>query len=206
MQVPSGRWGEILGRELTAKLSKSDVFHALPERQALYIWKRDLRVPAAIQSSPTALADWVRAEISRPYGSVDHIRISHFASLSRFTIGGGEPTEAKIQALQRLCHFPAGRRLIVQLFAEINRITPALYVGEAESLPSRVWEHLTGQSDFSRRLTDQMDLDWDRLVLHYFVLPKIPKPERRDSAKEMRTLLEYVATRLAIGTSVSRIG
>lgn len=202
----SGSWREVLGRELVAKPTRRHVFASLPEEPAVYLWKRNLSVPSSAKGSPRVLFEWVRSEVARPYGLVSNLQVSHFASVGEFRLGGGDLTDEKLATLERLCASTLGRNVLVRLFDGMNDVTPALYVGEAELLPQRVWEHLDGQSDFSQRLAQHLNLDWERLVLRYFVLPPATAEEQRRTAKELRTLVEFVTTKLALGTSVSRIG
>lgn len=206
MHGAASAWAEVLGRELTAKPSRRHVFAMLPEQPAIYIWKRNLRIPSSVRRSPRGLFEWVTAEVNRPYGLIANIQVSHFASLSAFQLGGGGLTDDKVRTLERLCATPLGQKILVRLFEGMNEATPALYVGEAEVLPVRIWEHLEGQSDFGTRLVADLELDWDQLVLRYLVLPPASDETRRAAAKEMRTLMEYVATKMTLGTSVSRIG
>lgn len=199
-------WHQIYGRELSAAESLHAVEALLPSDPAVYVWMRDITPPASIRHSAVKMERWVLAVSEAPLSVEGPLDISHYARILSMEFGGGSLPSLKKDTLSKLCSQPKGRLLLTAVLQELTNMAPALYVGETDSLARRVWEHISGATDFSHRLEEIPDWEWGRLSLRYICLPKPPSVTDTDMPKQVRTLLETIVSRVSLGVSVKRVG
>lgn len=202
------KWISVAGSDVLASVQRSEPLDVLVENcQAVYIWQRNLRPPPRILSNPVALYEWLDRAVTLPYARINSVSLTHYITLDSLTIGGGELTEAKILTLRRLLANASGRDLAARFVASLAQYVPPLYVGETGDLQTRIRQHLAGDSQFAQWLQNKMLISWEEVDLHYFrVGPPLPPGEDTPNSKEVRTLLEFLTTRLTLAGGVARPG
>lgn len=182
-------------------------FDLVPDCQAVYFWRRNLVPPPHVVANANQFAQWIQKEVQIPYAKVNRKSLSHFLALPSFDVGGGVLTEEKIASLTLWLNSVKRRTWTKDFLAQLTELTPPLYVGEAGNLRARVRQHLQGQTDFARTLTEGLRLKWEDVILCYFRLAKAQEGgNEEDEHKNHRTLLELVAARLVVAGCTSRPG
>lgn len=199
-------WKRVSASEIEETIARDEPYDEIVPRQpAIYAWRRLLRPPPGVLDAPTQFLEWVEKVLSTPVATIRDREISHYAILTCFTLGGQGLSPDKIETLKAMAAKPKGRRYLAGFLNEISDMLPAVYAGETDNLYRRVREHISGESGLLSSITLDLHLAWRDLELWYWALPA-QMAEDSQQNKSLRTLLEMIATRLAIAPYVRRIG
>lgn len=195
------RWQSASGSELEERLTLgASISDIIPSSPAVYMWRRHLSAPLLAVSSPMRFREWVQKTLSVPLASLGGRELSHYTYLAGLKFGGQGLGVEKQASLELFCGGVKGRKYLATYLQSLAPFLPAVYVGEASKLDDRVKQHVSGESGLRDLVTTEMGLDFQDLDLHYCTVPP------GESAKELRTLLETIATRLTVAPCVRRIG
>ena len=113
---------------------------------------------------------------------------------------GGDLPGQKREDLHAFLSVASNRAWLSRLLDDLGQHAPALYVGETESLATRIRQHMSGQSPFGMRVEANQYLDWRVLDLYYADLGPGP------GNVNQRTALEYLTAVLSVAGMTSRPG
>lgn len=192
-------WKTVPGADLIDLVqSNEDLSAALPDLPGVYMWKRDLRPPKSVIADPVKLIAWCDRLSDTAIGQTGVQQLSHFLRIHSVELCGGALPSEKRKTLERLFASQQNRKWFASFLSSLGAETPALYVGEAESLAARIVDHLTGRSGFGSTIERHERLSWSDLSLRYYTL--------ESSVKAQRTAIEYLASVVTVAGYTSRIG
>lgn len=194
-------WQIVESSELADTEGSADLSEVVPPTPAIYMWRRNLRPPAAAAQSSAVFVDWVTKALSVPVAAVLDKELSHFLVVERLRIGGSGLNQEKQATLEVLSRAPRGRAFVLKYLRTLVDVLPAIYVGETDNLTTRTRAHLGGETELLGGLED-LGLTFQDVDLHYFTM----RDGSTDNNKALRTLLEMVSTRLTVSACVRRIG
>ena len=202
-------WRVVEGNELEEALRRpKGIEECLDRCQAVYVWRRRLRPPARVLTSRGAFVEWVEQVTAVPVGLIRDVDLTHYARLESLRIGGRGLTTEKRDTLSAWAGVPDVRRKLARFVQSLAAFTPPLYVGETDNTHRRVAEHLAGHTAL-REALERLKLEWWDVDFWYWRIGESPaNDETADpaAAKARRTLLELIATRLALAPFVERPG
>ena len=194
-------WASVTGEELRAEyLSTGSVGSLLPKIAAVYFWKLKLRPDVSFHDQD-GLVDHVKRVASLPQARIGTIALSRSISIDGIYIGGAGLTEAKIKELRNFVSQPKRAQWLIKFLTDLESRIPTLYVGESGSLPVRIANHVSGNSDFGQAIEAEPDLRWRDLYLEY-----VKTGEATEDESGRRRTLEHLATVLTISNYTKRAG
>lgn len=203
------RWTRVRGTELTESFDGEQVEDVVvPDAQAIYCWKRNLKPPASALLTAQTLIEWITDRIEAPSALVENRPLAHFAVLERLVLRGAPLSEEKLGELESFLGSKKNRHWMQGFLDDLSSHTPPLYVGESRRLRERVGEHLRGESGFGKKMLDSA-VKWDELDFYFCRLSQGPEssdPQLRKQSTAHRTMLEMLATSLTIAGYVDRRG
>lgn len=130
-----------------------------------------------------------------PQGRLGSILLSRSVELSGLTLGGTGLTESKLQYFRNYVQDPNRARWLGAYLKSLESRIPALYVGKATNLVTRVAQHLRGDTDFGVAVMADEKLDWSLLNLEYVNLGKAQqvKPETLLALEQLFTVLSIAS-------------
>ncbi len=196
-----------LGKDLCDALLDNSLADVVEDCQAVYFWRRNLDPPRHVIASAEQFTRWLEQALQIPYAKIGQKRLSHFLTLSGVSIGGGALTDAKMADLKPWLQIQQRRQWTARFLTALTSLVPPLYVGETSKLLQRVQQHLNGNTDFARVLTEGLRLSWNDVTLFYCRLGEAHESEENDEIQQNhRTLLELMAARLVVAGCTSRPG
>ena len=202
MGVPSKlEWLRVRGEDLVEGYESGSLADLLPERSAIYLWKRNLRCTSNEMATAESMTAWLARQVQTANGRVDGSRVSHFAYVKEFELRPGELKEERQKLFMDYFKRRNSRRYMARYMKEVATHLPALYVGESGNLLRRVAQHIHGDSQFGTTITEHSDLSWIDLDLFYWELD-----EADDNDNELRKAIELVTTAVTIGGFTRRPG
>ena len=201
------RWEFVSGADVEdAYVRQTPLADLVPDSPAIYIWRRILHVPPSALQSSDALLTWLDDAMQAPNAEVHNRRVSHFAVLDQLTIRGAGMTQTKKRQFGALTSTYKARDWVAKYVQSVSRFSPPLYCGETADLSQRTRDHLSGDTDFGKRITkNTVEATWSDLELGFCSLAtlRIPTEER---ATKLRQLLELMTTAFSLSGYVSRRG
>lgn len=204
-----GKWHEVNGAELEeAAAGEESLEQILLPCQAVYVWRHACRVSPAVSKDPDLFYKWVNEHVSLPFGDVSSRRMSHFLEVEKLILRGAPLSNEKKKVLKNLVYQSKGRKWLSSFMnSNLAVFIPPLYVGESGNLPSRVRDHLNGQTGFGNKIIENRQLSFSDLTLSYFALGAVREDEDSSkSVRDRRQLLEMILTNLTISGFVDRRG
>lgn len=201
------RWEFVSGADLEdAYVRQIPLSELVPDSSAIYIWRRLLQVPPSALQSSEALMTWLDDAMQAPNAEVHDRRLSHFAVLDHLTIRGSGITQTKRQQFGPLTSTHKARDWLAKYVQGVGRFSPPLYCGETSDLSQRSRDHLSGDTDFGKRIKNgAVEASWPDLELGFCSLGTLRFPSE-ERATQLRQLLELVTTAFALSGYVSRRG
>lgn len=189
-------WNMVRGDELSEAFNSATrgVRELLPERSAVYVWKRSLRGLTPASADPATLVAWLERQIATPNGRVTKHRVGHFLRIEAMELRAGNLSPAKRGSIERWAQKPKNRRWLIAYVERLSRHAPALYVGEAGNVRRRCEAHMRADTDFGEDVRDLPYLSWEDLDLYYYDLG--PPAEETN---EVRKAIEFITAAVTIG-------
>ena len=192
-------WRTVSGDDLSGPGAEQ-----LPKEPAIYMWRRIAALPAGALDRRSTFVDWLTKELQTPYCVLRSSTLTPYLHVEQLNVGGYRVPPTRLSHLELLCSERAFRIKLLEVVQASLEQGPALYVGKADDLRTRIGQHLRGESDLRSRL-DDIGLSWDRLSLRYLLIPgDVPSPEVSQS--ELLETIETVVTVLSMGSLVMRVG
>jgi len=194
-------WRRIAVSELQAALDSKQEFQMhVPSTAGVYMWKQSFSPAGNCYNDPGAMLDFCDRLISTVYGEVSGATVTHFLRIGSIQVAGSGLTVTKRSELARFLNSPAKLKWFGAFLESMETSSPALYVGESKRLDARIYQHMTGKTDFSARLESHETLGWGDLALHLMDFGS------EAVGQGLLTSLEFVATVASISGMTSRPG
>ena len=200
--MPSQKWQDVRGDDLVEHFDSGSIAELLPERSAVYIWKRNLRYRGSESATAEDLTAWIAQQVRTPNGRILSKQISHFARIPEFELRPKDldPKRRKVFTNWFLRN-PGNKRMMERYMSGLAAHLPALYVGETGNLPKRIRQHLNEDTQFDKTVAFDSDLSWLDLDLFYLDLG-----DPSDNESQIRQAIELVTTAVTIGGFTRRAG
>ena len=182
--------------------TERDCYNALPDNvAAVYAWFRDLTLSEEVLSSEEQFVTTVTQLLGNPLSEKRKGRVSPFYEVG-ITIKPEELTPTKKEALRQYAKKENIREDISIVLKAATLLQAPLYVGKADKLANRVWQHVSRSTDLCDRL-DKVNLSLKDCLLAYV---RISNPDDVDADLSLVQLVEDIITRLSAPGFVRRIG
>ena len=199
-------WHSVLGSELDRAFNRNEpLSDVLSTGPAIYVWRRNLNPPLHLIQNAQKMSAWLSECLGQSYAEVPPKDMAHFIHLHGISVGGGSLSLRKQETLNNALLKRENREWLREFLRSLNDFTPPLYIGEADSLSSRIREHLRGDTNFAEILQNKLRLSWSKLILCYCPLDGQSCTESGNS-KDWRTLLEMMATVFGLAGCTTRPG
>ena len=192
------------GKDLVDASFEGGLKEYVPESPGIYLWRRNFNAGTSIVGSKVEFIKWLEKVTSQPNAVIDATQITHCVQSAGYFVGGGGLTEEKQTSLDRLANNPKFRRMLQRYIETLSDFTPPIYIGEADSLLSRVKNHLSGDTNLQTYVEDKLGLSWKDLTFQFFVTSKHKKVT--DDKKSKQELFELISQRLLAPFGTRRPG
>lgn len=185
--------------------TREDCDRVLPDDAAVYAWFRDLTLPEEIIASEKQFVDAITmlldesSSATRPISARREGRIPPFYNVG-ITVTPGSLTQTKRKALKHYAKTESLRQEIGNTLAALTFWQPPLYVGKADNLANRIWQHVSRATELGDQV-EQAGLSLNQCVLAYASISNTA-----DGAIPLVQLVEDIITRLSSPGFVRRIG
>lgn len=195
MQVEIVRYKQMATRE--------DCYNALPDDiAAVYAWFRDLTLSEETLASEEKFVGTIMNLFRSPLSAKQEARVGPFDEVS-IMAKPRELTQTKEQALRKYAKSADTRKDIGSALEAATLLQAPLYIGKADRLASRIWNHVSRNTAFFNRI-EKAGLSLQDCLLAYM---PIPNPEdTEDNLTSVAQLVEDIITRLSRPGFVLRIG
>ena len=195
MQVEIVRYKQMATRE--------DCYNALPDDiAAVYAWFRDLTLSEETLASEEKFVGTIMNLFGSPLSAKQEARVGPFDEVS-IMAKPRELTQTKEQALRKYAKSADTRKDIGSALEAATLLQAPLYIGKADRLASRIWNHVSRNTAFFNRI-EKAGLSLQDCLLAYM---PIPNPEDiEDNLTSLAQLVEDIITRLSRPGFVLRIG
>ena len=195
LQVEIVRYRQIATRE--------DCYNALPnDIAAVYAWFRDLTLSEDVLASEEKFVSTVMELLGNPLSAKQEAHVGPFYEVG-ITAKPKELTQAKEHALKQYAKAENTRNDIGSALEAATLLQAPLYIGKADKLANRVWNHVSRNTAFCSRI-ENVGLSLQDCLLAY-----VPIPNPDDIEVELISLVrlvEDIITRLSRPGFVLRIG
>ena len=127
-----------------------------------------------------------------------------------YEIRGTPIPKEKSDTLITFLKGPRQRKMKKQLSSLLRATqlhTPSLYVGEAQNLRLRLFQHLQGSTPFGKMVLDSEDMDFTFFDFwHYELSDGLIEFQSIEEETQIRKTYEYIVTMLTIGGHTKRSG
>lgn len=163
-------WSSIDARELMdSSMSGSAIQDNVPACSAVYSWRLKLE-PDCSTDDTHAFLQHLQHIAQLPQGRLGRTSLSRAVQLEGLILGGTGLSERKLADFRRLLADREMASSIREYLRSLQERIPALYVGKARNLPTRVSQHLAGVTGFGSSISNDSRLQWSDLRLEYFKL------------------------------------
>lgn len=182
----------------------------LPKDAGVYFWRRSLPADPRAAIDESYFLKWLNKSISLPFLRAKGISLStkikqegvtirnDFINIESFEIGGGILSEKKKVDTTEITDTINKRSSLMNLLDDILfNFGPILYVGETDSIRTRIKEHINANSPLRLRLAE-LGLDIQSTTLNILLMPGSNGNERK--------LLEQILTHLLVSPLTFRAG
>ena len=195
LQVEIVRYRQIATRE--------DCYNALPnDTAAVYAWFRDLTLSEDVLASEEKFVSTVMELLGNPLSAKQEAHVGPFYEVG-ITAKPKELTQAKERALRQYAKAENTRNDIGSALEAATLLQAPLYIGKADKLANRIWNHVSRNTAFCSRI-ENVGLSLQDCLLAY-----VPIPNPDDIEVELISLVQLVEdiiTRLSRPGFVLRIG
>lgn len=199
-------WHSVLGSELDRAFNRNEpLSDILSTGPAIYIWRRNLNPPIHVIQNPQRMNAWLSEALAQRYTEIPAADMAHFIHIHGVSVGGDNLSLRKEKTLKDALLKRENREWLREFVRSLTEFSPPLYVGEADSLSTRIRDHLRGDTNFADMLQNKLGLSWNKLILCYCPLDGQTCAES-GSDKDWRTLLEMIATVFGLAGCTARPG
>ncbi len=178
-----------------------DCQNALPtDEPAVYAWFQDLTLSETVLHSEEKFVDTIMQWFMNPQSEKREAHISPFYEVG-ITIKSKNLSSDKEEDLRQYAHRENTRREIGRVLEAMSVFQSPLYIGKADKLADRIWDHIDRKSGLRDRL-ETAGLSLDNCLLAYV---QISKSDGETQTSLVR-LVEDIITRLSRPGFVLRIG
>ena len=194
-QVETVRYRQIATRE--------DCYNALPnDIAAVYAWFQDLTLSEEILASEDKFVSTIMELLEKPLSVKRKAHVGPFYEVG-ITAKAKELTETKESALRQYAQSENTRNDIGRALKAATLLQAPLYVGKADRLANRIWDHVSHQTGFCKRIEKAGSSLQDCLLAYV----PIPNPdEAQDELISLVQLVEDIITKLSRPGFVLRSG
>lgn len=196
-----GSWQVARGETLLELQQSGELRSELPVCSAVYLWKWNLRPRGTDATTPSSISTWISFLLDTPRGDVQDARLGHFLRINSIEITGPQLDQRKKRVLEVFAEKRANRQWLRHYIEDLASHSTTLYTGETGNLPLRIHQHIGGDTDFGKTVTEHPSLAWEALDLHYYNLG-----EPTSGPTEIRKALEYVTAIITLSGYTRRPG
>lgn len=183
--------------------TREDCYNALRnDIAAVYAWFRDLTLSEDVLASEEKFVSTVMELLGNPLSAKQEAYVGPFYEVG-ITAKPKELTQAKERALRQYAKAENTRNDIRSALEAATLLQAPLYIGKADRLASRIWNHVSRNTAFCSRI-ENVGLSLQDCLLAY-----VPIPNPDDIGVELTSLvqlIEDIITRLSRPGFVLRIG
>ena len=183
--------------------TREDCYNALRnDIAAVYAWFRDLTLSEDVLASEEKFVSTVMELLGNPLSVKQKAYVGPFYEVG-ITAKPKELTQAKERALRQYAKAENTRNDIKSALEAATLLQAPLYIGKADRLASRIWNHVSRNTAFCSRI-ENVGLSLQDCLLAY-----VPIPNPDDIGVELTSLvqlIEDIITRLSRPGFVLRIG
>lgn len=197
-------WIDISMSELSGAPTKSEIEEYVSDVPGIYVWRREL---PRFQSGPSSDFELSILHLCQtPSAVIPSSTIASSVILNGINLGQGDLSLTKRDSLSKIVNAPRPRKMLQKHITALERFLLPLYVGSAMKLATRIYQHATGQTDFSRYIEYTLAIDFSTLVVSCLRMPPPKDAERALRTQEYIELLEIIAQRVLAPVGVQRAG
>ena len=179
----------------------NDCRNALPtDEPAVYAWFQDLTLPEAILDSEEKFVDTIMQWFDNPLSEKREAHIPPYYEVG-ITMRSKKLSPDKEESLKQYACRENFRREIGRVLEAMTVFQAPLYIGKADRLADRIWDHVDRRSDLRERL-ERAGLSLNNCLLAYVQISKNDDNTQTSLAR----LIEDIITRLSRPGFVLRIG
>ena len=183
--------------------TREDCYNALRnDIAAVYAWFRDLTLSEDVLASEEKFVSTVMELLGNPLSVKQKAHVGPFYEVG-ITAKPKELTQAKEHALRQYAKSENTRNDIGSALEAATLLQAPLYIGKADRLANRIWNHVSRNTAFCSRI-EKVGLSLQDCLLAY-----VPIPNPDDIEVELTSLVQLVEdiiTRLSRPGFVLRIG
>lgn len=179
----------------------NDCCNALPtDGPAVYAWFQDLTLPETVLDSEEKFVNTIMQWFDNPLSEKREAHISPFYEVG-ITIKSKKLSSDKEDSLRQYAGRENIRREIGRVLEAMSVFQSPLYIGKADRLADRIWDHVDRKSDLRDRL-EKAGLSLNNCLLAYVQISK----NDGNTQTSLARLVEDIITRLSRPGFVLRIG
>lgn len=191
-------WQAVDGQQLFDDyMAFSNLLDSLPSTPGIYMWKPNL-THKLLKFDSAGILERLARTLEMNHATASSGRIGHSVMASSIQFRGDGLKEPKKSTLMEALADADVRVFMLSFLDSVSPHCPSLYVGEGDDLADRVKAHVSGASDFAKRLQAESDWTIQELSLHFLELP--------DTTKDFRQALEAYVSVLTGAWLVRRAG
>jgi len=197
-------WIDVSMNDLSGAPTKSEIEDYIGDIPGIYVWRREA---PRFQTGPSSDFELSVLELCQtPSAVIPASPIASSVVLKGINLGQGDLSLTKRDSLSKISSAQRPRKLLQKHIVALERFFLPLYVGSAMKLATRIYQHATGQSDFSLYVEDTLGIDFSSLVVSCLSVASPKDPEGARRTQEYIELLENIAQRILAPVAVQRPG
>lgn len=197
-------WHSVSGTDIIEALDDNTLESLVPRESGIYIWQRVIAAPSVVLNNAESFKKWLENVVAHPSARLGRRSMWHCVWSEGIQIGGGDLSSAKNQVLNKVMTSHKLRPMLARFTESLSPYTMPIYVGEAKDLNFRTKQHIAGKTRLEQYIKDFLELSWQDLALHYYVLSGSTEPT--DQVQEIQQLFEIIAQRILAPFGTHRPG
>ena len=194
----STKWEHLSGRDAVSFREEGTLGDYIPSLSGIYCWKVNPYRKTLLPSDYDGILEQVCRLMTLPQFESGYTRINH-SLISRGFSHRGEPISGdKYTRLREWLKETENAKWMISFLKDLSDFMPNLYVGKSENIGKRVGQHLSGTSNFGKKISDSADLSWEDLLISWRVIP--------DADSQLLEAVELVTTVVSLSGYVEKAG